>query len=109
MQKINQKFDVVILSNVLEHLPDRPQFLRKVKQSVHARRFLIRVPLFDREWRVPLKRELGVEWRLDFTHETEYTQESFVQDITEAQMHITYQETRWSEIWAEVVDNDAQS
>jgi len=94
---------------VLEHLPKRPQFLKKVEQSVHAGRFLIRVPLFERDWRVPLKKELGVEWRLDLTHEIEYTQESFTQEITEADMHIVYQETRWGEIWAEVSGNAAQS
>ena len=96
-------FDVVILSNVLEHLPDRSIFLSKVWSKVNPKRMLIRVPLFERDWRVPLKKELGVEWRLDPTHETEYTIESWAQEIEEAGLTVTHQEIRWSEIWAEVV------
>ncbi|MBF0627598.1 MAG: class I SAM-dependent methyltransferase [Magnetococcales bacterium] len=95
-------FDVVTLSNVLEHLQDRPAFLRRLVQQATPSRLLIRVPLFDREWRVPLKRELGVEWRLDPTHETEYTQESFLAEMNEAGLTPTHLEIRWGEIWAEV-------
>ena len=96
------RFDVVVLSNILEHLPERPAFLRRIQQAVQPSRMLIRVPLFERDWQVPLKRELGVEWRLDTTHETEYTLESFVDEITKAGCRIVHQEVRWGEIWAEV-------
>ena len=95
------RFDVVVLSNVLEHLPDRPQLLRSLQSRAEPHRFLIRVPLLDRDWRVPLKQELGVEWRLDATHETEYTHESFAGDMAAAGLKITHKEVRWSEIWAE--------
>lgn len=99
----NSSFDVVILSNVLEHLPERAAFLRKVQQVANSSRFLIRVPLFERDWRVPLKKELGVEWRSDPTHETEYTLESFADEMTAAKLRIHYQEVRWGEIWAEMI------
>ena len=95
-------FDVVILSNVLEHLPGRSQFLRNVQTHLQPHRFLIRVPLFERDWRVPLKKELGVEYRLDPTHEIEYTQEIFADEMAEAGLAITHQEIRWGEIWAEL-------
>jgi SAM-dependent methyltransferase len=95
-------YDVVVLSNVLEHLPGRPQFLRTILDHVSASRALIRVPLFERDWRVPLKRELDVEWRLDPTHETEYTVESFEQEMQEAGVRIVERRLRWGEIWAEV-------
>lgn len=95
-------FDVVILSNVLEHLSDRPAFLRRVQEIAYPSRILIRVPVFERDWRVPLKQELGVEWRLDSTHMTEYTLESFAEEIAQAGLSITHQEVRWGEIWAEV-------
>jgi len=98
-----EQFDVVILSNVLEHLPERPAFLRRVKQAVSPARFLIRVPLFERDWRVPLKKELGLDYRLDATHEIEYTLESFAQEMAEAGLTITHQEVRWSELWVEAV------
>jgi len=97
-------FDVIILSNVLEHLSERPVFLRRVQEEACPSRFLIRVPLFERDWRVPLKRELGVEWRLDPTHETEYTLESFGEEMAAAGLTIAHQEVRWGEIWAEVTN-----
>jgi SAM-dependent methyltransferase len=98
----DDRFDVVVLSNILEHLPERPAFLRRMQQAARPSRMLIRVPLFERDWQVPLKRELGVEWRLDPTHETEYTLESFVDEVTQAGCRIVHQEVRWGEIWAEV-------
>jgi len=97
-----EDFSTVILSNVLEHLPGRPAFLRRVQQTIHPQRILIRVPLFERDWRVPLKKELGVEWRLDPTHETEYTLESFDEELRQAGLTTDHLEVRWGEIWAEV-------
>jgi SAM-dependent methyltransferase len=98
-------FDVVILSNILEHLPERLAFLRRMQEVARPSRILIRVPLFERDWRVPLKRELGVEWRLDSTHETEYTLESFAEEMAAAGLSITHQHVRWGEIWAEVAQD----
>ena len=98
----DRSFDVVVLSNILEHLPERSKFLHKVQQIAQPTRMLIRVPLFERDWRVPLKQELGVEWRLDPTHEIEYTIESFAEEMAAAGLEINHQEVRWGEIWAEV-------
>jgi len=96
-----EPFDVVILSNILEHLPDRPEFLKKLVAVTKPKRLLIRVPLFEREWQVPLRQELGLEWRSDTTHETEYTLESFASEIAAAHLLISHLEVRWGEIWAE--------
>ncbi len=106
LQKLpDGSFDVIILSNVLEHLKERPAFLRRIREAVSPGRFLIRVPLFERDWRVPLKKELGVEWRLDPTHETEYRSESFAEEMAAAGLQITHQKINWGEIWAVVVPN----
>lgn len=101
-EPFNEPFDVVILSNLLEHLSFRKEFLRDICRSVKPKRILIRVPLFERDWRVPLKRELGLEWRLDPTHEVEYTIESFCKEMAEAGLQIIHQEVRWGEIWSEL-------
>lgn len=98
----NGSFDVVVLSNILEHLAERPTFLRNVQRAAAPSRILIRVPLFERDWQVPLKKELGVEWRLDATHETEYSLESFAEELAAAALRVLHQEVRWGEIWAEV-------
>lgn len=92
--------DVVVLSNVLEHLDERPAFLRQLLCRVAPRRLLIRVPVFERDWRVPLKRELDLEWRLDKTHRIEYTRETFAEEMTAAGLCLTHREVRWGEIWA---------
>jgi SAM-dependent methyltransferase len=94
-------FDVIILSNVLEHFPERDAFLSEIVRATSPTRILIRVPTFERDWRVPLKRELGVEWRLDPTHYIEYSLESFRQEMDLANLEIAYLEVRWGEIWAE--------
>ena len=95
--------DVIVLSNVLEHLPERPTFLRRLQKALSPRIVLIRVPVFERDWRIPLKKELGLEWRLDDTHEIEFTLETFASEMHEAGLLIRHLEVRWGEIWAEVV------
>lgn len=96
-------FDTILLSNVLEHLNDRPAFLKGIVELTNVNRVLVRVPSFERDWRVPLKKELGVEWRLDPDHKTEYTEQNFLQEIKEAGLKITFMRVRWGEILAELV------
>ncbi len=103
MDRISRNhYDVIILSNVLEHLTNRSDVLKKLQNNIQPDRFLIRVPIFDRDWRVPLKKELNIEWRLDPTHEIEYTNDSFKIEIEAARLQIIHQEIKWGEIWAEV-------
>lgn len=96
-------FDAVILSNVVEHLEGRAEFLQGVVREVKPSRLLLRVPVFERDWRVPLKEELGIDSRLDPTHFIEYTLESFAEEMDAAGLTVTHQEVRWGEIWAEAV------
>ena len=103
---IGGSFDTVLMSNVLEHLDQRAEFLHRVTETLKPRRFLLRVPAFERDWRVPLKAELGIDYRLDTTHFTEYTLESFAEEIALAGLSIVHQEVRWGEIWAEAVPAD---
>ena len=100
-------FDIVVMSNVLEHLPERVEFLGRLREVSGFSKILIRVPLFERDWRVPLKKELGLEWRCDPTHETEYTLESFAEEMSAAGLDVTHQEVRWGEIWAEAMPKAA--
>ncbi len=77
------------------------EFLRGIVETMRPSRLLLRVPVFERDWRVPLKQELGIDYRLDSTHYTEYTLESFSSELEEAGLRVTHQEVRWGEIWAE--------
>ena len=96
-------FDVVVLSNVLEHLGLRVEFLRRVTSSARPRALLIRVPLYQRDWTVPLKAEVGLPSYWDPDHETEYDEQSFRDELGEAGLDVPELLVRWGEIWAVAV------
>jgi SAM-dependent methyltransferase len=93
-------FDVVVMSNVLEHLGPRVAFLRRVATSATPRALLIRVPLYERDWTVPLKAEVGLPSYWDPDHETEYDEASFRSELGEAGFDVPELLVRWGEIWA---------
>ncbi len=101
--KEEEHFDVVVLSNILEHLKERVAFLKNIRQKIRPNKVLIRVPVFERDWRVPLKKELGLEWRLDPTHETEYVQGQFERETSAAGFVIVEKHINWGEIWAVLI------
>ena len=78
-----ERYDVIVLSNVLEHVRDRSTFLGKCRAL--GSKLLVRVPAIDRDWGVPYRRELGLEWRLHPDHEVEYTEESLRAELDAAQ------------------------
>ena len=94
------KSDVVILSNILEHIRDRRDFLKKIINKSGARKFLIRVPLFERDWQLALRKELGIYYFSDLDHEIEHTIEEFKKEITAVDLRIKEINTIWGEIWA---------
>lgn len=95
-----KRFDVVILSNVLEHFEERVEFLRRLRKQIDPVTLLIRVPLFERDWRVAAKRELGLEWRLDATHCIEYDLPIFLAETSDGGYEVVEYQVRWGEIWA---------
>lgn len=96
-------FDVVVLSNVLEHLEPRVEFLRKLVASATPSRLLFRVPVYARDWTVPLKEEVGLSPFWDPDHEVEYDPESFRAELEAAGLQVTELELNWGEIWAVAV------
>jgi SAM-dependent methyltransferase len=96
-----EPFDAVVLSNVLEHLAEREALLRRIVAVARPTRLLIRVPAFDRHWHVPLRRELGIAYFSDPTHETEYVAETLGAELEGAGLELASLETRWGELWAE--------
>jgi len=96
----NQKFDTIILSNVLEHIENRIEFLQKIKNL--APKILIRVPMINRDWITLYKKELGVEWCSDPSHFTEYTLESLKEELQKAGLELDRYSIQFGEIWAKV-------
>lgn len=97
---LKQKFDVVVMSNVLEHIENRTELLKKIKGL--GSKFLIRVPMINRSWITLYKKELGIEYRLDKTHYIEYTFDGFKEEMEEAGLKISHFSVQFGEIWAVV-------
>lgn len=97
----SRTFDTVVISNVLEHIEKRIEFMKAIQKNNNPKRWLIRVPMYDRDWRVPLIDELGMDSRCDNTHFIEYTEKSFDQELALAGLKPIYKEIHWGEIWCE--------
>ncbi len=93
-------WNVVVLSNVLEHIEERVDFLSRLLKVTGADTVLIRVPLFERNWYLPLRKELGIGYFSDSTHFIEHTLDEFAAETAAAGLDISSQETRWGEIWS---------
>lgn len=94
----------ITLSNVLEHIEHRVVFLKTLIQNIpwfdaSDRRIYIRVPLIEREWPAVYKRQLGLDYRLDPTHFTEYTVKEFYQEMTDAGIEVLSHDVRFGEIF----------
>lgn len=95
---------VVTLSNVLEHIDKRVDFLTSIVQAINwdkevQPKFLIRVPMINRDWVAVYKKELGVDWRLDPTHFIEYTFNTLSQEISEAGLKIELSHVEFGECY----------
>jgi SAM-dependent methyltransferase len=100
-----KKFDKVILSNVLEHIEHRVEFLKKIHPLTD--RILFRVPLITRDWLPVYKKEQGSEYRLDLTHFTEYTVEQAKEELAQSGWKFQEFSVQFGEIWGILVP-DAQ-
>ena len=95
-----EKYDYLVLSNVLEHIKNRHEFLEKIRNLADI--FLIRVPMINRSWIVLYEKELNIDYRSDNSHYIEYTFDSFEKEINQAGLKITSHIIRFGEIWAEI-------
>jgi SAM-dependent methyltransferase len=100
--KFKNKFDAIVLSNVLEHIDDRVDFLKRIyanQNKANPPVLLLRVPMITRDWITLYKKEMGVEWRLDPTHFTEYTIEQVYHEIHEAGLEIESGDIQFGEFY----------
>lgn len=107
-----QPVDCVTLSNVLEHIRGRSAFVAMLRQRIPWRNpgecnFLIRVPTIERDWLAPYKKEMGVEYRLDRTHEIEHTRDEFFAELSAAGLHVENFDVRFGEFYVVCKDKVA--
>jgi len=104
----SESFDVVVLSNMLEHVEDRQTFLKRLLLQVKPMKCLLRVPAETRDWSVALRQELGLPHFSDPTHFVEYTEETFREEMEKAGLEIMEMTSRWGELWVEVTPRAAR-
>ncbi len=97
----DESVDVAILSNVLEHVGPRRELLRTLRERAGARRLLVRVPVSERDWTVPLRRELGLPHFSDPEHEIEYDVGLLREELAAAGWEMGEPLLVWGEIWVE--------
>jgi len=94
------RWDVMVLSNVWEHIESRVEFMRGLLAKVQPKHVLIRVPVFERSWHLPMRKELGIGYFSDTTHYIEHTLAEFADETARAGLKVEQQDIRWGEIWA---------
>jgi SAM-dependent methyltransferase len=93
-------FDFIILSNVLEHFPDRLKLLHYLSRHFPKATLLIRVPAYDRSWDVPFRASLNIPYFLDPDHKIEYTYDLLNSELESSNYRLASSISKWGEIWA---------
>jgi SAM-dependent methyltransferase len=91
------KVDVIILSNVLEHIENRVELLKKLEKI--SSKFLIRVPLITRSWVEMYKKIKGFDYKLDDTHFIEYEEKEFREELKKVGLKIEEEFVQWGEMF----------
>lgn len=95
-------FSAIVLSNVLEHIEDRVSFLKRIYKNQNLENppvLLLRVPMITRDWITLYKKELGMEWRLDHSHYTEYTLDQVLKELADADLIIESYDIQFGEFY----------
>jgi SAM-dependent methyltransferase len=99
----DEPVQVAVLSNVLEHIDPRVALLRALRERAGAKRLLIRVPVLDRDWTVPLRREVGIPHFSDPEHKVEYDPQLLREELSAAGWEMGEPRLVWGEIWVEAL------
>lgn len=95
-----KKYNKIILSNVLEHIENRIDFLKKLHGISNT--IIIRVPMEDRDWATVYKKEMGFEYKLDKTHFIEYTLDTLRSELERSGWKLVSYQVNWGELWGVV-------
>jgi len=95
----NLNVDTIVMSNVLEHIDKRVDFLSKLKLRFPSARLFIRVPTIERDWVVLYKKFYNMDYLLDDTHFIEFTEEELKREVSQANWNIVKFERRFDEFY----------
>jgi 2-polyprenyl-3-methyl-5-hydroxy-6-metoxy-1,4-benzoquinol methylase len=95
--EFNERFDAIILSNVLEHIDERVGLLKKLHRL--SDKLLLRVPMITRDWLAVYKRQKGLEYRLSKDHRLEYSLEDVQHECSESGWQIDEYQIAFGEFW----------
>lgn len=90
-------FDVVILSNVLEHLQDRSSLLQALKKLKCS--LLIRVPDAERDWANLYLNDIKSVWISDYTHQIEHNSYELEHELVSAGFTLVSLDSRFGELY----------
>ena len=83
----------------MEHIENRTKFLKNIQKISGSKIFLIRVPNFERDWQMAMRKELGIYYFSDIDHKIEHTVEDLKSDLSSAGFVIKELVSIWGEIW----------
>ena len=93
------EYDTIIMSNIIEHIDKRVDFLKKIILKCKPSKIIFRVPDFRRSWQMPLKKEIGANYFSDIEHFLEPTLEEFISELKSADLKVVNYNIIWGEIW----------
>lgn len=96
----SDQYDIIILSNIYEHIDKRINFIKTLVKNCNPKKILFRIPDFKRSWFLPLKKELGVNYFSDDEHFIEHTFEEFREEMETAGLKVGDTKFLWGEIWS---------
>jgi len=92
-----ERFDKIVLSNVLEHIENRISFLEKIRKIANI--VILRVPMENRDWLTIYKKQNGYEYMLDKTHFIEYTVDTLNNELKKGRWQLERYQINWGELW----------
>ncbi len=95
----NLSIDTIVMSNVLEHIEFRVDFLSSLKRNFPNAQLLIRVPTIERDWVVLYKKFYNMDYLLDDTHFIEFTEKELKSEVSKANWNIVKFERRFDEFY----------
>jgi len=97
-----KKFDKIILSNILEHIENRIDFLNNLHKLSDI--ILLRVPMLNRDWLTVYKKENEYKYILDPGHFIEYTLESLKEELETSGWEIANYSVQFGETWGIIIN-----